>query len=129
MKKYKGISLIVLVITIIVIIILAGAVILSLSQNNPIASATQATFKTTVDSYNSQLALAISKKYEVSPTYDISSFYARSWDGTAGDLTGSIKDYISSITSTDALKYVIAQGKLEYIGTDVNEVKLNGLKI
>jgi len=36
----KGISLIVLVITIIVIIILAGAVILSLSANNPIAQAT-----------------------------------------------------------------------------------------
>jgi len=38
----KGISLIVLVITIIVIIILAGAVILSLSANNPIAQASAA---------------------------------------------------------------------------------------
>ena len=38
----KGISLIVLVITIIVIIILAGAVILSLVQNNPIGQANQA---------------------------------------------------------------------------------------
>jgi len=38
----KGISLIVLVITIIVIIILAGAVILSLSSNNPIKQATNA---------------------------------------------------------------------------------------
>ena len=42
MKKNSGISLIVLVITIIVIIILAGAVILSLSANNPIAQATTA---------------------------------------------------------------------------------------
>ena len=39
-NKKQGISLIVLVITIIVIIILAGAVILSLSANNPIAQAT-----------------------------------------------------------------------------------------
>ena len=39
----KGISLIVLVITIIVIIILAGAVILSLAQNNPIGQANEAT--------------------------------------------------------------------------------------
>jgi len=38
----KGISLIVLVITIIVIIILAGAVILSLSANNPIEQAGKA---------------------------------------------------------------------------------------
>jgi alpha-tubulin suppressor-like RCC1 family protein len=37
--KNKGISLIVLIITIIVIVILAGTVILSLSTNNPIASA------------------------------------------------------------------------------------------
>jgi len=40
----KGISLIVLVITIIVIIILAGAVILSLANNNPIAQATKAVY-------------------------------------------------------------------------------------
>lgn len=47
MKK-KGISLIVLVITIIVIIILAGTVILSLSSNNPITQAEEASFKNTV---------------------------------------------------------------------------------
>jgi len=41
----KGISLIVLVITIIVIIILAGAVILSLANNNPIAKATEAVYR------------------------------------------------------------------------------------
>ena len=41
-NKKQGISLIVLVITIIVIIILAGAVILSLSSNNPIKQANNA---------------------------------------------------------------------------------------
>jgi len=41
-NKKQGISLIVLVITIIVIIILAGAVILSLSANNPIQKASDA---------------------------------------------------------------------------------------
>ena len=40
----KGISLIVLVITIIVIIILAAAVILTLTGNNPIENAKQASF-------------------------------------------------------------------------------------
>lgn len=44
MKAKNGISLIVLVITIIVIIILAGAVILSLSQSNPVDQAKWATF-------------------------------------------------------------------------------------
>jgi len=59
MKINKGISLIVLVITIIVIIILAGSVILSLSTNNPIDKSKEATFKTNVVEYNSELALVL----------------------------------------------------------------------
>ncbi len=53
----KGISLIVLVITIIVIIILAGAVILSLANNNPIASANRATVLSDVANFKSAVAL------------------------------------------------------------------------
>jgi len=53
----KGISLIVLVITIIVIIILAGAVILSLSTNNPIASANKATAMSDIANFKSAVAL------------------------------------------------------------------------
>ncbi len=52
MKEQRGISLIVLVITIIVIIILAGAVILSLNQNNPIESANKAVFLSDVEKFS-----------------------------------------------------------------------------
>ena len=45
LTEKKGISLIVLIITIIVIIILAAAVILTITKNNPVSSAKEATFK------------------------------------------------------------------------------------
>ncbi len=58
----KGISLIVLVITIIVIIILAGAVILNLSQNNPIDSARIAKLVQSKESLESSLQLYLTSK-------------------------------------------------------------------
>lgn len=57
MKAKKGISLIVLVITIIVIIILAGAVILSLQNNNPINTASEATARSNKSELQSGIAL------------------------------------------------------------------------
>jgi hypothetical protein len=118
----KGISLIVLVITIIVIIILAGSVILSLSKNNPILSAEEATFKMTLDSYNSQLTLAISNKYVTDVTFNPDIFNANTWDGS-GNVSGTVKECIPSITSDDGANYVVSQGKLFYIGTDINKKK------
>ena len=56
MKK-KGISLILLVITIIVIIILAGIILLSLSQNNPIGQANKAKFINDVDIFKTELRM------------------------------------------------------------------------
>ncbi|MDD2377202.1 MAG: hypothetical protein PHD15_05310, partial [Clostridia bacterium] len=106
MKNKKGISLIVLVITIIVIIILAGAVILSLANNNPIESANEATFKTNVAEYNSELAMAITNKYLQDNSFDSATFDAGVWDGT-GDGTGTIKEYITSMSEVDAAKYEI----------------------
>jgi hypothetical protein len=117
----KGISLIVLVITIIVIIILAGAVILSLSQNNPISSATEASFKTTAESYNSQLALTLASKYVLDPTFNPKAMFATVWDGNDLNKTGTVKEHISSITAADGANYIIQQGKLIYIGSDVNK--------
>ncbi|MDD2376840.1 MAG: hypothetical protein PHO88_05160, partial [Clostridia bacterium] len=106
MKNKKGISLIVLVITIIVIIILAGAVILSLANNNPIESANEATFKTNVAEYNSELAIAIANEYLQNSSFDSATFDAGVWDGT-GDGTGTIKEYITSMSEVDAAKYEI----------------------
>jgi len=60
-NKKQGISLIVLVITIIVIIILAGAVILSLSANNPIAQATTAKENSNIAEVQSAVTLYLSR--------------------------------------------------------------------
>ncbi len=57
MKQNRGISLIVLVITIIVIIILAGAVILSLADNNPINAANEAVFKSDLSNIMEEIRL------------------------------------------------------------------------
>lgn len=45
MKNKKGISLIALIITIIVVIILAAIIIITITKNNPVDSAKEATFK------------------------------------------------------------------------------------
>ncbi|MDD2376112.1 MAG: hypothetical protein PHD15_00415 [Clostridia bacterium] len=120
MKRKKGISLIVLVITIIVIIILAGAVILSLANNNPIESANEATFKTNVAEYNSELAIAITNEYLQDNSFDSATFDAGVWDGT-GTGDGTIKQYITSMSEVDAAKFEIQSSKLVYVGTNVTE--------
>lgn len=65
MKKKKGISLIVLIITIIVIIILAAAIILTITKNNPVSSAKEATFKTDIRNFQDSLAMYIGKEVSV----------------------------------------------------------------
>lgn len=65
MKKKKGISLIVLIITIIVIIILAAAIILTITKNNPMSSAKEATFKTDIRNFQDSLAMYIGKEVSV----------------------------------------------------------------
>src|SRR5574344_98692 len=63
MKNKKGISLIVLIVTIIVIIILTSIIILTLTKNNPIVNAKEATFKSDVTNINDELSMYIAKKY------------------------------------------------------------------
>ena len=65
MKNKKGISLIVLIITIIVIIILAAAIILTITKNNPMSSAKEATFKTDIRNFQDSLAMYIGKEVSV----------------------------------------------------------------
>ena len=62
MKKKKGISLIVLIITIIVVIILAAAIILTITKNNPMSSAKEATFKTDIRNFQDSLAMYVGKQ-------------------------------------------------------------------
>jgi hypothetical protein len=111
----KGISLIVLVITIIIIIILAGSVILSLSKNNPIKSATEATFKSNISSYESELSIYISKQYASTVNnIDLNSLNAST------DI--ELRQYIKSIPDADLYKYKIIRGKLIYLGTSADEI-------
>ena len=70
----RGISLIVLIVTIIVIIILAAAVILTITKNNPVSSAKEATFKEDMANIQDELSMYISKKYTDDPlSFDKSS--------------------------------------------------------
>jgi hypothetical protein len=107
MINKRGISLIVLVITIIVIVILAGAVILSLSQNNPILSAQEATFKNDMDSLQNELNLYITSKY----TQTLGGF-------DVNGMNGEISTYIPSITKYDS-NFNVLKGKLIYTGADI----------
>ncbi len=124
--RIKGISLIVLVITIIVIIILAGSVILSLSENNPILSATEATYMASLQEYNSELSIVISNEYIKNYGFDPNTLYANAWDGDPENISGSVKQYITNMSVEDGKNYIIQKGKLVYIGSDQNSANLAG---
>lgn len=112
MKK-RGISLIVLIVTIIVIIILAAAVILTLSKNNPIGSAKEASFKEDVYNFKTELELykaKISRNGE-----DVTKLYA------SKDSDPSITDVISSMSKKYIDKLEVREGKLVYVGKDREE--------
>jgi uncharacterized membrane protein YjjB (DUF3815 family) len=127
MKRNKGISLIVLVITIIVIIILAGAVILSLANNNPITQATKATYLSDIKNFETELNLFKIKQFSDKmgayiPTLlqadDISVTYAGNIDTSK-----TIYDIIPSLGRNT--KYIgqfqVVDGNLIFQGSDVNK--------
>jgi len=126
MKKIKGISLIVLVITIIVIIILAGAVLLSLSANNPISQASKATFSSDIEGFQTELNLYVTKQYsENLGKYDPTLLQADEssviYDGEV--IVGiTINDLIPSLVASGkyAGQFVVIYGKLVFQGTDVS---------
>jgi hypothetical protein len=120
MKSRKGISLIVLVITIIIIIILAGVVILNLVDNNIIEQSNEAKYKANIESYNSELTLAMSNKYIQDINFNPNDFNAIPWNGGVA-VNGTVKQYIPSITKDDGKNYAIVQGKLEYVDLIVKD--------
>lgn len=128
MKMKSGISLIVLIITIVVIIILAGAVILNLTDNNPIKKAKEAAFKNAVHNYKSDLSLYFSNKYlNTTGAIDLSQ---ENYFGSLGD--SAINIAIPSIKSEHIEKFEVYEGELAYIGGDLDEEKWAaelGLKI
>ncbi len=126
MIRKNGISLIVLVITIIVIIILAGSVILSLAENNPIATANEATAKTNFKSYESSLSQYLTEQFTSNlGNYDVTKLKSVGntiqYDGNI--LTGESVTTIASVKSDEANDYIIANGKLTYIKKDSIKLK------
>lgn len=107
LTQKKGISLIVLIVTIIVIIILAAVVILTITKNNPIENAKEATFKEDVRSFQDDLALFISKEYTDNQGQR---------DEKINSSGENVKNYISSFTDKYVGKFIIENDKL--VGTD-----------
>ena len=95
----RGISLIVLIVTIIVIIILAAAVILTITKNNPVSSAKEATFKEDMTNIQDELSMYLSKKYTDNPTSFDKSSINLSGDSMVTELssTKKYKDKVSVV--------------------------------
>jgi len=131
MKKFNGISLIVLVITIIVIIILAGAVILSLSNNNPISQANIARFKADAQEINSEVQLWLLSKYD--PDGEAFDPYTVNINNLSRTYNGQTMSQLFTTIKGDNLdKYQILNGKLTYVGKikeESNSLKEIGINV
>ena len=114
LTQKRGISLIVLIITIIVIIILAAAVILTITKNNPVSSAKEATFKEDMTSIQDELSMYLSKKYTDNPT---------SFDKSSVNLSGD--SMVTELPSTKKYKDKVSviKGKLAWNGETENNTE------
>jgi type II secretory pathway pseudopilin PulG len=114
LTQKRGISLIVLIVTIIVIIILAATVILTITKNNPVSSAKEATFKEDMTNIQDELSMYISKKYTDDPTSFEKSSVNLSGDSMVTELpsTKKYKDKVSVI-----------KGKLVWAGETENNTE------
>ncbi len=108
LTQKKGISLIVLIVTIIVIIILAAVVILTITKNNPVESAKEATFKEDVKSFQDDLALTVAKAYTDKQGQRDQKISTSDFE--------KIKEYIPSFTEKYKGKFIIQDDQL--VGTD-----------
>ena len=110
----RGISLIVLIVTIIVIIILAAAVILTITKNNPVSSAKEATFKEDMASIQDELSMYLSKKYTDNPT---------SFEKSSVNLSGDTM--VTELPSTKKYKDKVSviKGKLAWNGETENNTE------
>ena len=120
LTQKRGISLIVLIVTIIVIIILAAVVILSVSKNNPVESAREATFKEDVQTFRDDLALSISKDYTKKAGQRDNKFNADKY--TTDKAADSVYTYIPSFTKKYEGKFAIVNDELKYVGDEEKEI-------
>ena len=114
LTRKKGMSLIVLIVTIIVIIILAAAVILTITKNNPVSSAKEATFKEDMANIQDELSMYISKKYTDNPLSFEKSNVNLSGDGMVTELP-STKKYKEKVS--------VIKGKLAWNGETENNTE------
>ena len=119
MKKKKGISLIVLIITIIVVIILAVTVILTITKNNPIESAKEAVFKEDVRAFQDELNMYISNEYTRLQGQRDSKITALGYDKD-GD-RDSVYTYVPDFKKKYEGKLAIKDDMIAYVGTDDKE--------
>ena len=116
-KNKKGISLIVLIITIIVVIILAAIIIITITKNNPVSSAKEATFKQDVRSFQEELSMYIGNA-------NIKDIQGNREKITTEDMPSVevMNEYIKSFSSKYENKLGIYKDELVYYKPD-NEVK------
>ena len=125
-KRKNGISLIVLVITILVMIILSGVVIVSLSKNNPIEKAKEATFKQDMASIGEELESFIVNKVAEDSTFLKSSLHAdiNSCKYNTNAMDKTIYDVLPSLKNSRYKKQIqIEQGSLVYKTPNKKEVE------
>ena len=114
LTQKRGISLIVLIVTIIVIIILAAAVILTITKNNPVSSAKEATFKEDMANIQDELSMYLSKKYTDNPLSFEKSSVNLSGDSMVTELP-STKKYRDKVS--------VIKGKLVWNGETENNTE------
>ena len=127
LTQKRGISLIVLIVTIIVIIILAAAVILTITKNNPVSSAKEATFKEDMANIQDELSMYLSKKYTDNPLSFEKSNVNLSGDGMVTELpsTKKYKDKVSVVEGKLTLYDKVNSGEkkwfIEVVGDSIIE--------
>ena len=101
-----------MIVTIIVIIILAAVVILTLSKNNPIESAKEATFKEDVRTFQDELAMYIAKDYTAKAGQRDYKINADKY--TTDGAEDSVYTYIPSFSKKYKGKFIIKNDGLMY---------------
>lgn len=79
-----------------------------------------------MDSYNSELTIAITNEYYNNRLFQPEDLDAGIWDGTESGKANSVKAFIPSITEEDGKKFIIEDSKLIYVGD--NELEVTWLK-
>ena len=91
---------------------------MNLDNDNVISKANESKFKSNISEYKSELAIAKSSSYLNDSKFKSSTLVAVPWDGTDAHITGTIKEYVKSITVEDGANFAIQNGKLVYVGLD-----------